>query len=96
MNNISDLRDQLFQTLADLRNKDKPMDIERAKAIGEIAQTIINSAKVEIDYIKATDSTSTSTFIEQTKDTSIKPAASGGITTTKQLNGHTVRTHKMN
>ncbi len=51
---IADLREHLFATLESLRDDDKPMDIARAKAIADVAQTIINSAKVEVDYINAT------------------------------------------
>jgi len=51
-NTITDLRAALFATIEELRDKDKPMDIERAKAIAEVAQTIVNSAKVEVDYLK--------------------------------------------
>lgn len=50
--NISDVRAHLFAVLAGLRDKDNPMDIERAKAISDAAQVIINSAKVEVDYMK--------------------------------------------
>jgi hypothetical protein len=53
-NNIETLRDHLFATLAALQDKTAPMDIERAKAVSDIAQTIINSAKVEVEYAKAT------------------------------------------
>ena len=42
-NNIDDLRAHLFETLAALRDKDKPMEIERAKAVTEVAQVIINT-----------------------------------------------------
>lgn len=42
----------LFDTLEGLRNKDKPMEIERAKAISDVAQVIINSAKVEVEHLK--------------------------------------------
>ena len=52
-NRIEDLRDHLFATLEELRDKDKPMELERAKAIADVAQTIINSAKVEVDYLRA-------------------------------------------
>lgn len=52
-NKISDLRNHLFETLEALKDADKPMDIERAHAISEIAQTIINTAKVEVDLVKA-------------------------------------------
>lgn len=62
-NNVNDLRTILFDTLEQLKDKDKPMEIERAKAISDIAQTIINSAKVEIEHQKVTGATSTTGFI---------------------------------
>lgn len=52
-NKITDLRDHLFEALEALKDPDKPMDPERARAISAVAQTIINSAKVEVDLIKA-------------------------------------------
>ncbi len=52
-NKIADLRDHLFETLESLKDPDKPMDLARAKAVCEVAQTIINSAKVEVDLLKA-------------------------------------------
>lgn len=52
-NKISDLRDHLFETLEALKDKDQPMDIERARAISDVAQVIINTAKVEVDLVKA-------------------------------------------
>ena len=51
-NKIEDLRDHLFATLESLRDADSPMELDRAKAISEVAQTIINSAKVEIDHLR--------------------------------------------
>lgn len=50
-NKISDLRNHLFATLEALRDKDAPMDVERARAIAEVSQTIINSAKVELQFV---------------------------------------------
>lgn len=50
-----DLREHLFATLAALRDEEKPMDIERAKAIVDVAQVIINSAKVEVDFLRITN-----------------------------------------
>ena len=44
---IADLRSSLFETLRGLTDKADPMDIDRARAVSEIAQTIINTAKVE-------------------------------------------------
>lgn len=61
-NNISELREHLFDALKGL--KAKTMDIETAKAISDISQVIVNSAKVEVDYAKATGSKG-SGFLEQ-------------------------------
>lgn len=54
-NKMVDLRNHLFATLEALQDKDDPMDISRAKAIADVSQTLINSVKVEIDFINATD-----------------------------------------
>jgi hypothetical protein len=51
-NKIEDLRGKLFDTINQLMDDKNPMDIERAKAISDVAQVIINSAKVEVDYMK--------------------------------------------
>lgn len=48
---IGDLRNALFETLQDL--KAGKITVEQAKSISEIGQVIINSAKVEVDYIRA-------------------------------------------
>lgn len=50
-NKIEDLRNHLFATIEALSDKEEPMDIDRAKAISDVAQTIINSAKVEVDFL---------------------------------------------
>lgn len=49
---IDDLRDRLFETLDQLNDKDHPMEIDRAKAVAEVAQVIINSAKVEVEFMR--------------------------------------------
>jgi hypothetical protein len=51
-NKLKDLRDHLFETLEALKDPDNPMELERAKVISDVAQTIINSAKVEVDLVK--------------------------------------------
>jgi hypothetical protein len=48
-NKIGDLRNHLFETLEALKDEQKPMDIERARAISTVAKTIIDTAKVELD-----------------------------------------------
>jgi hypothetical protein len=58
-NKIEDLRNHLFATLEALQDDEKPMDLDRAKAIAEVSQVIINSAKVEIDFINKVGGTAT-------------------------------------
>lgn len=48
-NKIGDLRNHLFETLEALKDKEKPMDVERARAITTVATAIINTARVELD-----------------------------------------------
>lgn len=51
---IATVRQHLLDTLADLRKQDNPMPIDRAKAVAEVATVLVNSAKVEVDYLKVT------------------------------------------
>ena len=51
---ITQLRQQLMNTLADLRNRDNPMEPDRARAVAQVAGVLVDTAKVEIDYLKAT------------------------------------------
>ena len=64
-NKIEDLRNHLFATIEALLDEDKPMDIDRAKAVADVAQVMINSAKVEVEFMKTTGGTG-SGFIENT------------------------------
>jgi hypothetical protein len=63
-NRMSDLRNHLFETLEELKDKDKPMDLARAKTISDVAQTIINSAKVEVDLMKTMGASDSGEFFE--------------------------------
>lgn len=51
---IDTLRQHLMDTLADLRNKDKPMEPDRALAVAKVASVLVDTARVEIDFLKAT------------------------------------------
>ena len=64
-NKIEDLRNHLFATIEALLDEDKLMDIDRAKAVADVAQVMINSAKVEVEFMKTTGGTG-SGFIENT------------------------------
>jgi hypothetical protein len=61
-NDVDTLRGHLFDAMKEL--KAGTLSIEKAKAMSEIAQTIINSAKVEVEYAKATGK-SGSKFLEK-------------------------------
>lgn len=51
-NTITGLRDIMFKTLRGIQ--DGSVDVDKAKAINDTAQTIINTAKVEVDFMKVT------------------------------------------
>ncbi len=70
---IDQVRQSLLETLADLRNRDNPMDIERAKAVATVASVLVDSAKVENEYLKITGQ-DRSAFLEQSPD------IEGGVT----------------
>jgi len=75
---ITGMREHLMATLAALRDRDNPMDIDRAKAVAQVASVLVDSAKVEVDYIRATGGEQ-SAFLEGAKDA--LPALPDGITT---------------
>lgn len=52
-NGIDDLRDHLFSELERLSDLEKPVDIDRSKAICEVAGKIIESAKAEVLMVEA-------------------------------------------
>jgi hypothetical protein len=54
-NKLGDLRNHLFETLEALKDEDKPMDLGRAKAIADVARVVVDSAKVEVEFLKVTD-----------------------------------------
>lgn len=51
---INTLREHLMGTLASLRDRDNPMEPDRARAVAQVACVLVDTAKVEVDYIKAT------------------------------------------
>lgn len=53
---INTLREHLMSTLASLRDRENPMEPDRARAVAQVASVLVDTAKVEIDYLKATGS----------------------------------------
>jgi hypothetical protein len=61
-NNADALYTTIFETIAALKDKNAPMDLDRAKTISSVIQTAVNLAKVEVDHIKATSGNVASFF----------------------------------
>jgi hypothetical protein len=51
---IDQVRQHLLQTLADLRNREQPMEVDRARAVAQVADVLVDTARVEVDYLKVT------------------------------------------
>ena len=99
MSDITTLRATLFDTLNQLKTGE--IEIDKARAINDVAQTIINTAKTEIDFLRVAGGSGTG-FIPDAR-----PALpnAGGTTKTldvpdvpglaDQLSRANVRTHKL-
>lgn len=61
--NISDLREHLFDALQKV--KDGSMPIDTAKAVNEISKTIIDSARVEVEFLETTGQTESKFLTEK-------------------------------
>ena len=73
---IAMLREQLMATLADLRNRDNPMDPKRAHAVAEVASVLVETAKVEVDYLRVSRQ-DRSSFLDSPTHVPALPAPTG-------------------
>lgn len=73
---ISDLRETLFATIEGLRNGS--VDLDKARAVNEVAKTIVDTAKVEVDYLRVTGG-GDSEFIDTAVGTKNLPDGITGI-----------------
>lgn len=82
--NLDTLRTILFETIRGV--KDGTIDLDRARGVNEIAKTLVDTARVEVDFVRATDGDN-SAFIAGEKD--VTPALPGqtGHTTVHRLRG---------
>lgn len=62
-NKIEDLRNHLFAALEGLADEKNPMALDRAETISKVAQVLVNSAKVEVDFLKVTGGLKSSGFM---------------------------------
>jgi hypothetical protein len=76
-NKIEDLRNHLFATLEALQDTEKPMEIDRARAIADVAKVIVDSAKVEVEFVKATGDAVSSGFLPVRPETPRKALLRG-------------------
>ena len=72
--NINDLRETLFETLKGI--KDGSIDLEKARAINEVSKTIIDTAKVEVAYLKVNGG-GESPFVEAVANDNLPPGIVG-------------------
>jgi hypothetical protein len=77
---MTDLRNHLFETLEGLKDSENPMDLDRARAISQVAQVIINTATVEVALLKAVNASAPASraffeFPEENSRLSIPPSA---------------------
>jgi hypothetical protein len=104
-NDINTLRNTLFETLRALRDRDNPIEIDRAKAINETAQVIINSVKLEIDHMRVAGTDQRTDFIPtltakpvidgETKPEIERRTTHTGTETVTPIQGGVVRRHVM-
>lgn len=72
-NKIDDLRNHLFETLEALKDDDKPMELDRARAIADVAKVLVESAKVEVAFLKVTGAAKSTDFLPNGDET-VMPA----------------------
>ena len=66
-NDIKKLRNHLFQALDEISDPNAKPDYDRLKALNELSQTIISSAKIEVDFLNAVGGLGTGFIVETTK-----------------------------
>lgn len=69
-NTISDLRSHLFDAIKGVR--DGTLDTEKARTVAELSKVVVESAKVEVDFMKAGGIANGTGFIPE-KEVELKP-----------------------
>lgn len=77
MSSINDVRRELLEQMArlnatGLRPDQLKLEIEKTKAMADIGQVLVNSAKAEVDFIRATKGVE-STFFRPVNEVESKP-----------------------
>jgi hypothetical protein len=87
---IDDLRATLFETLQALKDKEQPMEIERALAMKEVAQVIVNSAKVEVEHMRISGGSGSGFIPVQSVDRKQPPQPGDSMTVITQKGSKTI------
>lgn len=71
---LAALRTALFNALQDVRSG--TMDLDKARAVNELGKTLVDTARVEVEFIKVTEGTE-SDFIESKEPPPLPPGVNG-------------------
>ena len=63
-NTMTDLRNHLFELMEKLKDDDEKVDLDRAKLVISAAQTLVDTAKVEVQFLEAIDSSEATEFFD--------------------------------
>jgi hypothetical protein len=74
---MTDLRNHLFEVMEALKDEEKPMDLERAKAVVGVAQVLVDTAKVEVQFLNAIDSSEATEFFDMQRIEQRRSLATG-------------------
>jgi hypothetical protein len=77
MNNINGLRDRLFDLLDGV--KSGSVDLDTAKTAVQVADRIIDTARVETEFLRVTESPSGTGFIEPGRTAAALPKVERGM-----------------
>ena len=80
MKTSADLRNLMFIQLEALVNPQKEVDLDRARMVCDTGQVIVNAARAEVEYIKATHGVVTSPFFEEQEGVEERPYIEQGPT----------------
>lgn len=60
---IEDLRTHLFDTLQTLKTSSDPKDLEKARVVADVGRVVIESAKVEVQFLQVTGALKSTGFL---------------------------------
>lgn len=72
---LNDLREALFETLQGV--KDGSIDIDKARAINELGKTLTDTAKVEVEYLRASGGGESSFIDSAVGEDNLPPGITG-------------------